>query len=374
MATATQPQTQSSAPRTSTTPAATAAPASGNKRRVVLALVALLALLGIFWGMKQWLYGRAHESTDNAQVDGHLVPVLAKVSGYVTAVNVAENDRVRQDSILVRIDEREYAVKLAQADADLAAARASAGGGGLAGQAQAAVQNATGQEAALTASVAAARANAVKAEADLGRMRELVAKQVVSRQQLDAAQAAADAARAQLVAAQNNVGAAGAGVTNAQAGVRLAQARLGAAQASRDNAQLQLSYTRVTAPVSGIVSRKQVEVGQLVQAGQPLLTVVSDTGLWVTANFKETQLHDLRVGQDVDLEIDAYGGVTAKGKVESVSAATGAKFALLPPDNATGNFTKVVQRVPVRIRVTEGLGKDRPLRPGMSVVAHAVVK
>jgi membrane fusion protein (multidrug efflux system) len=374
MATATQPQTQSSAPRATTTPAATAAPAPSNKRRVVLALVGLLALLGIFWGMKQWLYGRAHESTDNAQVDGHLVPVLAKVSGYVTRVNVAENDRVRQDSTLVRIDEREYAVKLAQADADLAAARAAAGGGGLAGQAQAAVQNATGQEAALTASVAAARANAVKAEADLRRMRELVDKQVVSRQQLDAAQAAADAARAQLIAAQNNVGAAGAGVTNAQAGVRLAQARLGAAQAARDNAQLQLSYTRVTAPVSGVVSRKQVEVGQLVQAGQPLLTVVSDTGVWVTANFKETQLHDLKVGQPVDLDIDAYGGVTAKGKVESVSAATGAKFALLPPDNATGNFTKVVQRVPVRIKVTEGLGKDHPLRPGMSVVAHVVTK
>jgi membrane fusion protein (multidrug efflux system) len=374
MATATQPQTHSSAPRASTTPAATAAPAPSNKRRVVLALVGLLALLGIFWGMKQWLYGRAHESTDNAQVDGHLVPVLAKVSGYVTRVNVAENDRVRQDSTLVRIDEREYAVRLAQADADLAAARAAAGGGGLAGQAQAAVQNATGQEAALTASVAAARANAVKAEADLRRMRELVDKQVVSRQQLDAAQAAADAARAQLIAAQNNVGAAGAGVTNAQAGVRLAQARLGAAQAARDNAQLQLSYTRVTAPVSGVVSRKQVEVGQLVQAGQPLLTVVSDTGVWVTANFKETQLHDLKVGQPVDLDIDAYGGVTAKGKVESVSAATGAKFALLPPDNATGNFTKVVQRVPVRIKVTEGLGKDHPLRPGMSVVAHVVTK
>jgi membrane fusion protein (multidrug efflux system) len=374
MATATQPQPQSSAPRASTTDVPTASTAPSNKRRIVLALVALLAALGIFWGVKQWLYGRSHESTDNAQVDGHLVPVLAKVSGYVTAVNVAENDRVRQDSTLVRIDEREYAVKLAQADADLAAARAASGGGGLQGQAQAAVQNATGQEAALTASVAAARANAVKAEADLRRMRELVDKQVVSRQQLDAAQAAADAARAQLVAAQNNVGAAGAGVANAQAGVRLAQARLGAAQAARDNAQLQLSYTRVTAPVSGVISRKQVEVGQLVQAGQPLLTVVSDTGVWVTANFKETQLHDLRVGQDVDLDIDAYGGVTAKGKVESVSAATGAKFALLPPDNATGNFTKVVQRVPVRIKVTEGLGKDRPLRPGMSVVANVIVK
>ena len=340
----------------------------------MLGLVIVAALLGLGWGVKQWLYGRTHESTDNAQVDGHLVPVLAKVSGYVTAVNVAENDRVRLDSTLVRIDEREYAVKLAQADADLAGARAAAGGRGVEGQAEAMVQNATSQRAALDANISAARANLTKAESDLARMRELVAKQIVSRQQLDAAQAAADAARAQLAAAQRSAGAAGAGIVNAQAGVRLAIAKLAGAQASRDNAQLQLSYTRITAPVAGIVSRKQVEVGQLVQAGQPLLTVVSDTGVWVTANFKETQLADLKVGQPVELEIDAYGGCPARGVVESVSAATGAKFALLPPDNATGNFTKVVQRVPARIRITEGCGKEHPLRPGMSVFAHVSTK
>ena len=370
MATATQPQSSATRPSASDIPT----PAPSNKRRIVLGLVILAALLGLGWGLKQWLYGRSHESTDNAQVDGHLVPVLAKVSGYVTGVSAAENERVHADSVLVRIDEREYAVKLAQSDADLAAARASAGGRGLEGQAEAAVQNAAGQRAALDAGIISARANSVRAQADLERVRELAAKQVVSRQQLDAAQAAADAARAQLIAAQRQAGAAGAGVVNAQAGVRLAQARLAAAQASRDNAALQLSYTKVTAPVTGIVSRKQVEIGQLVQAGQPLLTVVSDTGVWVTANFKETQLVDLKVGQPVELEVDAYGGCTAKGKVESLSAATGAKFALLPPDNATGNFTKVVQRVPVRIAISEGCGKDRPLRPGMSVAAHVAVK
>jgi membrane fusion protein (multidrug efflux system) len=370
MATATQPQTAD--PRSSIT--VTPAAPSGNRQRIVLGLVVLVAILGLGWGLKQWLYGRSHESTDNAQVDGHLVPVLAKVSGYVTAVNVNENDHVRSDSTLVRIDEREYAVKLAQADADLAAARAASGGRGLEGQAQAAVQNATGQRAALDAGIIAARANSTKAEADLARMRELVAKQVVSRQQLDAAQAAADAARAQLNAAQRSAGAAGAGVVNAEAGVRLAQARLAAAQASRDNAALQLTYTRVTAPAGGIISRKQVEVGQLVQAGQPLLTIVSDTGVWVTANFKETQLADIRVGQPVELDVDAYGGLKVEGRVESVSAATGAKFALLPPDNATGNFTKVVQRVPVRIAVVKGIDKDHPLRPGMSVFAHVATK
>ena len=371
MATATQPQNDAS--RSSATRAVEEAPPS-RRRGIVLGIVAIVALAGLAWGTSKWLYGRSHESTDNAQVDGHLVPVLAKVSGYVTSVRVAENDHVAKDSTVVTIDVREFAVKLAQADADLAAARAAAGGRGQEGQAEAAVQTATGQRAALDANIIAARANATKADADLARMRELVAKQVVSRQALDAAQAAADAASAQLAGAQRSAGAAGAGIVNAQAGVRLAEARLAAAAAARDNAALQLSYTHLVAPEAGIVSRKSVELGQLVQAGQPLLTVVSDTGVWVTANFKETQLNDLKVGQSAELEVDAYGGCQAKGVVESVSAATGAKFALLPPDNATGNFTKVVQRVPVRIKITEGCGTKHPLRPGMSVVAHVATQ
>ena len=370
MSTAAQPQAITPQPETTV-----AAPAAPSKRgRIVLMVVAVVAIIALVWGFKQVMYGRSHESTDNAQVDGHLVPVLAKVSGYVTAVNVAENDHVAAESTLVRIDEREYSVRLAQADADLAAARATAGGRGVEGQAEAMVQNASGQRAALDANIGAARANATKADADLGRMKELVAKQVVSKQQLDAAQAASDAAHAQLASAERSAGAAGAGVVNAEAGVRLAEARLSGAQAARDNAALQLSYTRVTAPVAGIISKKNAEVGQLVQAGQPLLTVVSDTGVWITANFKETQLANIRVGQLVELEVDAYGGWKMEGKVESLSAATGAKFALLPPDNATGNFTKVVQRVPVRIAVTKGVDKDHPLRPGMSVNAHVDTK
>ena len=139
---------------------------------------------------------------------------------------------------------------------------------------------------------------------------------------------------------------------------------------SRDNAALQLSYTKIVAPASGVVSKKLVEVGQLVQPGQMLMSTVSDAGVWAIANFKETQLSNMRIGQRAEIEIDAYGGCTALGRVRSLSAATGARFALLPPDNATGNFTKVVQRVPVRIDITKGCGPDRPLRSGMSVVAH----
>lgn len=347
---------------------------NGNRRRFVLPFLILAVLLGLGWAFEQWSYARVHESTDDAQLDGDMTPVLAKVGGYVQRITIDENQHVAADSLLVQIDPAEYQARLAQAEADLAAARAAVSGPQGEGQAQAMVQAASSQRASLDAQIGAAKANLTKADADLARARELVAKQIVSKQQLDAAQAAADAAAATLQALQKQQSAAGSNITAAQAGVRLAQARLAAAQAAVDNAKLQLSYTRVTAPMAGLVSRKQVEIGQLVQGGQPLLTIVADTGVWVTANYKETQLSDIRVGQPVDIEIDGYPGCDAKGKVESLAAATGAKFALLPPDNATGNFTKVVQRVPVRIAVTEGCGPQRPLRPGMSVVAHIVTK
>lgn len=355
-------------PRVATAPAIDEP--KGSKRKIVLPILGVLAIIGLVYFGKSYMYRRNHETTDNAQVDGHIVPVLAKVGGYVTAVNASENSPITSGATVVKIDDSEYRVRLAQADAELAAARAAVGGANGSGQAQAAIQVAASQRAASDAQIAAAKANYDKAAADLERVRDLADKQIVSRQQFDAARANAEALRATWVATQRQASAAGASVTNAEAGLRFASARLRAAQAARDNAALQLSYTGVVAPEAGTVSRKQVEVGQLVQPGQPLMSIVADTGVWVTANFKETQLSDIRVGQPVELEVDAYGGCAAEGVVESVSAATGAKFALLPPDNATGNFTKVVQRVPVRVKVTKGCGKDRPLRPGMSVVAH----
>ncbi len=364
-------ESTSTPPATPTPAPPTAAP---SKRRFILPIVALLAIVTAVWGVKRWSYGRAHASTDNAQVDGHLIPISAKVGGYVTGVNAAENQLVTQGDVLVTIDTAEYKVRLLQAQADLATAQAMTSSGGNTGQAQAAVAQATGQRGSLESQVGAARANQERALADLNRFKELADKQIISKQQLDGAQATADAASANLQAAQRQASAAGATIVNAQAGVRAAQARLLAAQASVQNAQLQLSYTQIAAPVSGLVSKKLIEAGQLVQPGQQLMYIVADTGAWVTANFKETQLADLRVGQAVEIEFDAYGGAIAKGKIQSIGAATGAKFALLPPDNATGNFTKVVQRVPVRVVVTDGLGKDRPLRPGMSVVVHVSTK
>lgn len=343
-------------------------------KKPVMIILGAAVLGGLYWTGSTILFNRSHVSTDNAQVDGSIVPVLAKVGGFVTEISVVENQPVKAGDPLVRIDSSEYAVKVAQAQADYTAAASMAGGSSGSGQAAAQMRGAESQRQVVAAQIDAAKAQVAKAAADLARMKELVGKAIVSRQQLDAAQSSYDQAIASLSATERQARSADAMMSGAQAGEKLADARLAAARASLENAKLQLSYTRVAAPLTGNVSRKQVEVGQLVQPGQPLLTVVDGAHTWVTANFKETQLADMKVGQPVSLEIDSYPDCDAQGKVESVGAATGAKFALLPPDNSTGNFTKVVQRVPVRIAVTKGCGETRPLRPGMSVMAHVKVK
>ncbi|HEY6088687.1 MAG TPA: HlyD family secretion protein [Gemmatimonadaceae bacterium] len=369
MATAVETDSSPAAASRNGRSAATESDKPSTKKKIILSVVGVLVLILALWGFQKWLYGRSHQSTDNAQVDGHIVPVLAKVGGYVKAVNVSENDSVSVGKVLVQLDDADYRVRYQQAQADLAAAEATGGGGGFSGQAQSQVQSAAGQRAALDAQIGAARANAKRADLDLARARELAEKQIISRQQLDAAQASAEVAHANLLAAERQASAAGGTVNTAEAGVRVANARTMAARAAAENAKLQLDYTRITAPTSGEVSRKQVEVGQLVAPGQPLMSIVADTGVWVTANFKETQLAKIKPGQPVEFEIDAYGNCVGEGKVASVSGATGAKFALLPPDNATGNFTKVVQRVPVRIAVTKPC-PGHPLRPGLSAVVH----
>ncbi len=348
------------------------APAPPPRRRWLLGALLALAVPGVLaWGIPAWHYQRIHESTDNAQVDGHIVPVLAKVGGYVAAVRVIENQHVPEGAVLVQLDSVEFVQRLAQAEADLAAAAAAAGIQGLPGQAEAAVEGAISQEAATQAQITAARAREAKALADRGRYEALAGAGVLSQQQLEAVRTEAEAATAERQALERQASAGGASVSGARAGVRLAQARLQAARTAVAAAALQLSYTTIRAPAAGLVARRQqVEVGQLVQPGQPLLSIVADTGIYITANLKETQLDRVRVGQPVELDVDAYEGCEARGRVESISGATGAKFSLIPPENATGNFTKVVQRVPVRIALVRGCGEYRPLRPGVSVEAH----
>ncbi len=344
-------------------------PRNGQRRWVVPVAGVLLVAVAI-WGVMRWRYASSHESTDDAYVAGHLVPVLAKVGGYVKSVGVEENQHVSEGQTLVLVDDVELRQRLDQVEAELAAARAAAGGDGVPGQAESQVEQAQRQGEALGAQIAAAKASASKADRDLERIRGLAEKQIVSQQQLDGAEAAAESARATLRSLEQQRLAARAGVQTAQAGVRQAEARLKAAQAAVENARLQLSHARIGAPVTGVVAKRSAEPGQLLQPGQPVMTVVADSGITVTANFKETQLGDIRPGEAAELKVDAYGGCRARGEVASISGATGSQFSLIPPDNATGNFTKVVQRVPVRIRVSEGCGSDRPLRPGMSVVVH----
>lgn len=342
---------------------------SGRRSWVLPVTVLAVAALSV-WGLQRMRFSMSHESTNDAFVGGPLVPVLVKVGGFADEVRVEENQHVAAGDVLLVLDDAELRQRVAQAEAEVGAARTAVGSKGVQGQAEARVAVAESQRASLSAQIEAARARAMRAERDRERLRGLADKEIISRQQLDAAEAEADAARAQVLSLERQRAAAAAEVGLARAGVQEAEARLAAALASLESAQLQLSYARIAAPISGIVSKRSVEPGQLLQPGQPVLTVVSDAVVHVTANFKETQLAGMRAGQIVEFEVDAYEGCAARGEVQGIGGATGSQFSLIPPDNATGNFTKVVQRVPVRIRVVEGCGAERPLRPGMSVNVH----
>jgi membrane fusion protein (multidrug efflux system) len=356
-------------------PAGAAVPAekTGRKRlTLIIAAVVVVALAS--FGVRRWLFGRSHESTDDAQVDGHITAIAPKVQAFVDRVLVDDNEQVTVGDTLVVLDARDLTLRLQAAEADLATAQAAVGTARRTGQAQAEIAVGRAQAAGAEASVASAEAAFRKAAADLERYRGLAAQKVIAAQQLDAAQAAYDAARANLDAAKRQAAAAGSQVTAFSAALTGAEARLASAQSAVDNARLQISYTVITAPQSGTIAKRSVEPGALVQVGQSLMSIVPDSDLWVTANFKETQLKNIRVGDRAEFTVDAYSGREFTGRVESLSPATGARFALLPPDNATGNFTKVVQRVPVRIAVDNPANPAAPLRPGMSVDVTVTTK
>jgi membrane fusion protein, multidrug efflux system len=338
-------------------------------RRIPLVVGIILVVALATWGARRWIYSQNHVSTDNAQVDGHITAIAPRIGGFIDRVLVEENQHVKVGDTLVVLDQRDLVTRLDQAEADLQNAQATAGSRRTAGEAKAQFQATQAQEASAQANVAAAEASYHQASADYERYRGLAASKVISAQQLDQAQTARDAAAASLEAAKRQAAAAGSQVSASGAAVRGADARLAAAQAAVETAKLQLSYATLVAPSSGVVAKRNAEPGGLVQVGQNLLSLVPDENVWVTANLKETQLAKVQVGDEAEFTVDAYPGRTFHGKVESLSPATGARFALLPPDNATGNFTKVVQRVPVRIAVDNTADPAHPLRPGMSVDA-----
>jgi membrane fusion protein, multidrug efflux system len=380
--------------------------------RLILIGAVILAAVGAYFA---WRFFSSYESTDDAEVDGHLMPLSARVSGYISKVNVDDNQYVTAGTVLAELDPRDYQVALDKAQADLADAIATAQSAGITvpithvsttGQissaeadvlsSQAGVEAAQKQYDAAQAQLTEAEANNVRAQSDLARYQQLVARQEVSRQIYDqavatakssaaavsAAQAASSAAeqqvsqaKARLAQAQANLRTSQTGpqqVASTRARARSAQAAVQQKQAALEQAQLNLNYTKIYAPVDGVVM-KNAEVGMNVQPGQQLFTIVPLNDVWFTANFKETQLHYMRPGQPAEIHVDANGR-TYKGHVDSMAGATGARTSLLPPENATGNYVKVVQRIPVKIVLNPGENKDHYLRLGMSVEPKVFVK
>lgn len=392
---------------------------SGGFKAIVLVVILAIG------GTAAWVMStRGRESTDDAQVDAHVTPIASRIGGHVLRVAVNDNQVVEAGAVLVEIDPRDYQIAVDKARAELADAEATA----IAAQSNVPITSTTASSNVSTAQgsidqarsgtdlaardieMAQARlgaaqarlreseANATRSSRDVERLRGLLAKDEIAQQQFDAATAAADVARAGVDTAKALIAEAEAGVRmaesrraqaatselQAQASLRSAQtgpeqvtamrarassaqARVEQAQATLAQAELNLQYAVVKAPVRGVVSRKSVNQGQVVQPGQPLLAIVQTDEVWITANFKETQLAEMKPGQKVTLDVDAYGGREFTGHVDSIAAATGARFSLLPAENATGNYVKVVQRVPVKIVLETGQDPERLLRPGMSV-------
>lgn len=388
---------------------------SGRKFIVIAVIILLVIGAGIFYWRSTF-----SEDTDDAQVDGDLYQVSSRVTGQVVKVYVEDNQQVNVGDPIAEIDPRDYQVALEQAQANLASAQAAAiqatvtvpitsvnvnttvstTGSDVQGTV-ATVEQARKEEQAAEARVAQAKANAVKSRLDVERYTPLVEKDVISKQQFDAAVAADAGNQAAVLEAEATVIAQQAAVT--QALQKLAQSRFQSAQSIKtgpdqvrvqeakanaaladvkqaqakvDQAQLNLSYTHITAPTTGIVNKKNVQVGANLSIGQDVLTIIPLTNLWVTANFKETQLSKMKPGQQVTLKVDALGGRKFHGKVTQIGGATGSKLSLFPPENATGNYVKVVQRIPVRIDFTnlQQENGDYALRPGMSVTPDVEVK
>lgn len=393
-----------------------AAQPNGSRKFIVIGVVLLLVLTAGFFYWRSTFT----EDTDDAQVDGNLYQISARVSGQVVKVYVDDNQSVQAGQLLAEIDPTDYKVALDQAQANLASAQAdytqatvnvpltqvnvgtsvATTGSDVRGASDVVAQTEKQVEAA-KARVDQAKANAQKAQDDVERYKPLVQKDVISKQQFDAAVAAAAGSKAAVAEAEANVFAqqnavssarqklaqsqaqSAQSVKNGPGQVRMQQSRAAAAAASIqqaeakvEQARLNLTYTRITAPVAGIVNKKNVQVGANLAAGQDLMTIIPLTDLWVTANFKETQLTRMHPGQKVTLVVDAYGGRKFSGKVTQIGGATGSMLSLFPPENATGNYVKVVQRIPVRIDFTNLQQEDGDfvLRPGLSVTPEVEVK
>lgn len=334
-----------------------------RRNRAPLIATALMLSLGILGGGYWFSYGQYFESTDNAYLQGDITNISPKVSGYIAESFVADNQSVKQGDLLVQIDDRDFRAALDQAQAHLSVMQSS-------------VQNLVAQQTLQRSQIAQAKSQVDSAQAEydraiqqVARSRSLLKRNYASQDELDSMLAQEKVTKADLEQAKASLAAANDQLLVIASEIEQANASVVEAQAQLSQAQLNLDYTKVYAPTDGVIGKRSVREGLLVQAGAPLMSLVPNQGVWIEANFKETQLAGIHKGQKVDIELDAFPGQVLEGVVDSFSPATGAKFALLPPENATGNFTKIVQRVPVKIIIEDQQQLQGRLLPGLSVVA-----
>ena len=368
-----------------------------SKKKMLLPAVALVVLgIAAFFVYKKINYARHNEDTENSQIECNIIPISFRITGYIDQVFVIENQQVHKGDTLLKLDDRDLKIRLEQARINLKNAGANVSvvksnatsANASAGATSASIGTAQANVESSQATMESAKVRVWNAGENFKRYEQLYNQTSATQQQYDAASAEKQTAERQLQIAQTQILVAEAQLRAAQqqsaashtqatgVGTQVTMAEVGILQrqADIDFANLQLSYAYILAPADGYISRKSVQPGQLVNAGQNLMSLVDDSQLWVAANFKETQIEDMKTGQEVDIKADAYPGHTFKGKIESIQAATGSKFSLLPPDNSTGNFVKVVQRVPVRIILLDDKKDNYVLRAGMNVTVVVKVK
>jgi len=343
-------------------------PKEKKKSPVRFIVLGIILVVGGYFGFKKISYALSHETTDNAQIETQITPVLPRVAGYVKTIAIHDYDSVKAGQLVVELDDAELQTQLMEMEADYRQAEADVI------NARASLNNAVVSTSVSQGNIDINQVRLQKAEDDLKRDEALYKDQAITKKQLDDTKFAYETAQKQVANSGNDLSTAKSRIAVMQAGITKAEAALGVKKAKIEETKLKLTYTKVYAPASGKIGKKNISEGQFVQAGTPLFSIVNDTTYWVVANFKENQLNNLRPGQEVDIEIDAYPDLKLKGNIASLSDATGAKFSLLPPDNASGNFVKVTQRVPVKININNVEKYKNLLRAGLSVYISAPTK
>jgi len=339
-----------------------------KKKSPVLFIVMAVVAVAAFFGIRSFLHNLKYEITDNAQIESRSVPVISRVAGYVDSLGVDDYGKVGQNELIIKIDDAEYALAVVQSQADLLNAQADET------NAQASYSNSLANRKLSSANADVQLTRLNKAKADLARDESLLKEGAITPKQLEDTRSTYEGANKQYTANQDQISLASTQVAIAQAQIQKIKALIETRKAALDQAKLKLSYCRITAPVSGRIGKRSIEKGQFVQAGAPLFSIVNDESFWIVANFKETQLEKMKEGQEVNIKLDGYPDLEIKGKIASFSQATGAKFALLPADNATGNFVKVTQRVPVKIDIVNANAYKNVLRAGLSAEVEVNVK